>query len=263
MFADERFSNPTAHYFRFVATVSFMPWYRSWFDSPYYDVLYSNRNGAEAEAFVKRLLDFLQPHPDSIMADIPCGTGRHAQFLAAAGHEVYGYDLSEDNIREAKQLEHDKLHFAVLDMRQMFHIRFFDFVFNLFTSLGYFDTDRYDLRIIKNFSSALKANGTLVIDFFNAYYAIEHLKDNDSVRRNGFNFDISKRYDGTHIVKDIRVDKEPDQLFTERVRAYTVNDFERMLQYAGFKVRIMFGDYDLHPFDQSTSPRLIIVADKA
>lgn len=240
-----------------------MPWYRKWFDSPYYDVLYANRNGAEAEAFVTRLLDYLKPHPDSVMADIPCGTGRHAQFLAAAGHEVFGFDLSEENIREAKALEHEKLHFAVLDMRQMFHVRYFDYVFNLFTSLGYFDTDRYDLRIIKNFSSALKQNGTLVIDFFNAYYAVEHLKDNDSVQRNGYVFDISKRYDGTHIVKEIKVNKEPNETFAERVRAYTFNDFERMLQYAGFKINNTFGDYDLQSFEQNTSPRLIIVAQKS
>ena len=239
-----------------------MPWYKNWFDSPYYDALYSHRDGVEAEAFVNRLLDYLKPAPGSLMADIPCGTGRHAQFMAAAGHEVFGYDLSEQNIEEAGKLKHDRLHFAVLDMRQMFHVRYFDFIFNLFTSLGYFEYDRYDLRIIKNFHSALKNGGTLVIDFFNAYYAIEHLKDNDSVTRGGYNFEIAKDYNGTHIVKTIRVDAEPEKVFTEKVRAYTSNDFERMLQYAGFTVRSQFGDYDLHPFDQQTSPRLIIVADK-
>jgi len=239
-----------------------MPWYKNWFDSPYYDALYSHRDGAEAEAFVNRLLEYLKPPPTSLMADIPCGTGRHAQYLAAAGYEVFGYDLSEDNIRDAKKYEHERLHFAVLDMRQMFHIRYFDYVFNLFTSLGYFDTDRYDLRIIKNFSSALKDKGTLVIDFFNAYHTIEHLKERYDVQLNGYAFDIRKQYNGTHIVKEIKVDAEPDKVFMEKVRAYTVNDFERMLQYAGFTIRTMFGDYDLHPFDQQTSPRLIIVADK-
>ena len=39
------------------------PWFREWFDSPYYSDLYFNRNNEEAAAFIDRLIDFLKPKP--------------------------------------------------------------------------------------------------------------------------------------------------------------------------------------------------------
>lgn len=239
-----------------------MAWYRNWFNTPYYDALYSHRDGKEAKAFIHLILDYLRPPGGSIIADVPCGSGRHAQFLAEAGFEVYGYDLSKKNIELAKTLEAENLHFAVMDMRQMFHIRYFDYIFNLFTSLGYFDVDRYDQRILKNFNKALKPNGTLVIDFFNVHYALAHLKENEDISRGGFHFNITKNYNGTHIIKEIEVNAEPGTKYIERVRAYSVSDFQSMLMKAGFHIRTMWGDYDLHEFDEHSSPRLILIADK-
>lgn len=239
-----------------------MAWYRNWFNTPYYDALYSHRDGTEAKEFINRILEHLHPDHNSIMADVPCGSGRHAQFLAEAGYEVYGYDLSKKNIENALRLSTDQLHFAVLDMRQMFHVRFFDYVFNLFTSLGYFDTDRYDQRILQNFHAALVDDGTLVIDFFNTYYALAHLKESESITRGGYHFDITKNFNGTHIIKEIIVDAEPADTYIEKVRAYTVEDFDRMISKAGFHISDRFGDYDLHPFDEQQSPRLILIADK-
>jgi steroid delta-isomerase-like uncharacterized protein len=49
-------------------------------------------------------------------------------------------DLSEASIRTAKSFEHDGLRFACHDMRRRFGTGAFDYVFNLFTSFGYFET---------------------------------------------------------------------------------------------------------------------------
>ena len=35
-------------------------WYTSWFDSPYYHILYKDRDYDEAESFMKRLSNFLK-----------------------------------------------------------------------------------------------------------------------------------------------------------------------------------------------------------
>ena len=36
-------------------------WFKDWFNSPYYHVLYSNRDEKEAAMFIDKLLAYLQP----------------------------------------------------------------------------------------------------------------------------------------------------------------------------------------------------------
>ena len=59
-------------------------------------------------------------------------------------------------------------------MRDLFYINYFDFAFNLFTSLGYFATDRENADALRTFSNALKKGGKLVVDFLNTEKAIEN-----------------------------------------------------------------------------------------
>ena len=76
-------------------------WYESWFESPHCHALYSHRDEHEAAAFVDRLLGRLVLKPGSTVADLGCGTGRHARRLAAHGKRVLGIDLSETFIQAA------------------------------------------------------------------------------------------------------------------------------------------------------------------
>jgi hypothetical protein len=50
-----------------------MEWFKNWFDSPYYHLLYSNRDAIEAQKFIDQLLDFLQPSANARMLDLACG----------------------------------------------------------------------------------------------------------------------------------------------------------------------------------------------
>lgn len=36
-------------------------WYRNWFDSPYYDILYKDRDQEEADMFIYNLVKHLSP----------------------------------------------------------------------------------------------------------------------------------------------------------------------------------------------------------
>jgi len=36
-------------------------WYKDWFNSPHYHLLYNNRDDNEAQAFLERLVAHLQP----------------------------------------------------------------------------------------------------------------------------------------------------------------------------------------------------------
>ena len=105
-------------------------WFENWFGSPYYKILYQNRDELEAQAFVEKLLDYLQPLPGSYMLDIACGEGRFAIQLAEHGYDVTGIDLSHNSIEKAKAHEDEHMRFFVHDMRFPFYINYFDYAFN-------------------------------------------------------------------------------------------------------------------------------------
>ena len=50
-----------------------MTWFKNWFDSPYYHILYKNRNEKEAKSFIDNLINYLQIPNKSKVLDIACG----------------------------------------------------------------------------------------------------------------------------------------------------------------------------------------------
>ena len=241
------------------------PWFKDWFNSPYYHLLYFNRDESEAAAFINKLIEFLQPPPGSSMLDVACGRGRHSMQLSGKGFDVTGIDLSFDSIREALKHENDKLHFYQHDMRQPFWINYFDYAFNFFTSFGYFKTQREHDNAIRTIAQALKLNGIFVLDYLNVHCAEAGLVHQSEKEIEDVNFVITKWFDETHFYKKIVVEddklEEPLQ-YTEKVAKFTIGDFTDMFSYQGMQVKEVFGDYQFNAYDIKKSPRLVIIAEK-
>ncbi|RZL11372.1 MAG: class I SAM-dependent methyltransferase, partial [Pedobacter sp.] len=197
-------------------------WFKSWFNSPYYHILYSGRNDEEAEFFMRNLIGYLKPGSGAKLLDIACGKGRHAIFLRKMGFDVTGIDLSEQSINAAKKFEDEKLHFFVHDMRKLLYINYFDISFNLFTSFGYFETEKDNLNTLKAFAKGINHDGTLVIDYFNAYKVIRELKSSEIKEVKGIEFNISKSLLKGKIIKNIDFqDNGIGYSFSEKVSAFT------------------------------------------
>lgn len=240
-----------------------MPWFKSWFNSPYYHILYQHRDEQEAELFLDNLIRYFDPAPASRILDLACGKGRHSVYLNEKGFEVTGIDLSAESIQYCLQFENDRLSFFEHDMRRLFRVNDFDYVFNLFTSFGYFEKDSENFSALKNASLALKKNGILVIDFLNSEYVKKNLVAENIVDADGIKFHIKKSIASNFLIKEISFkDEGTDYNFTEKVAALTLEDFERYLVPCGMKIIKIFGDYDLNDFDISTSQRLVLVAQK-
>ncbi len=239
-------------------------WFETWFGSPYYKILYKHRDEPEAQAFIEKLLQHLQPPDGCKMLDIACGDGRYARQLAEHGFDVTGIDLSLHHIEIAKEHEADNLHFFVHDMRMPAYINYFDYAFNFFTSFGYFAHDRDHLLAAKSFARALKKGGTLVIDYMNAVNVTRNLVPQDTITRGSYTFHINRHVERKHFIKDIRftdADNKPRH-FTESVAAFELADFEKIFNTAGLSLTATFGDYKLQAFDANTSPRLIMAFKK-
>ncbi len=239
-------------------------WFENWFDSRFYPLLYDNRDVEEANVFINNLMRHLQPAAGSKIVDIACGEGRFAMQLENLGHEVIGIDLSEQRIEKAKELEGERLHFYVHDMRFPFYINYFEYAFNFFTSFGYFDTARDNHMAAHAFAVALKKGGTLVVDYFNEQYVEDRLVPAETIEKGGVVFEIRRYVEKGKIVKEILVTDEEgvEHHYQERVSAFKLKDFVTLFQAEGLALQEHFGDYHLSPFDEVTSPRLIMVFKK-
>ncbi|MEY4485704.1 MAG: hypothetical protein RL440_235 [Bacteroidota bacterium] len=244
-------------------------WFATWFDSPYYHLLYQHRDDNEAKLFLDHLVQKLALPNTARVLDLACGKGRHSLTLAQMGFEVVGADLAPNSIsaaqEQAEKLGVKNVEFCVHDMRQAMETSPFDAVFNLFTSFGYFDTLAENQAVCKALSTMLTPNGLLVIDFLNATKVCANLNPAETIAREGVVFEIKRWHNDTHIYKQIEVLAAPDKtqigIFTERVQALAKSDFEALLA-ADFDIIETFGSYHLTPFDQHTSERLILIAKK-
>jgi len=238
-------------------------WFKTWFDTSYYHILYQNRDFEEAERFITNLLDYLKLPGSANCLDLACGKGRHAVYLNKKGLKVTGLDLSENSISEAKPFENETLAFDVHDMRTVYKENTYDVVFNLFTSFGYFDNYEDNLKMLNSVNAMLVPKGLVVIDFMNADFVLNNLVGEELTVIDDIEFHITREYDGSHIYKNINfTDQGEDFSFQEKVQAIKKEEFEMLLEKTGFEVLDVFGDFSLNPFSKETSDRLIIIAKK-
>ena len=240
-------------------TKSSKQWYASWFDTPYYHILYKDRDYSEAQEFMDNLTNYLNIPEGGKILDLACGKGRHSVYLNKLGYKITGLDLSEQSISYAKQFENETLKFNVHDMSKPYPDTF-DAVFNLFTSFGYFEDENCNLETIKSIKAELNEFGFGVIDFMNVNYIIENLVDENVKTVEGIDFYQKRSVVDGYIVKDIRFEADGESYeFQERVRAFTLEDFKALFEKAGVYLLDVFGDYKLRPYHSKTSERLIMI----
>ena len=240
-----------------------MNWFANWFDSPYYHLLYKNRDDKEAQSFIDNLICRLKIPKKSMILDIACGKGRHSIYFNKRGMKVEGIDLSHNSINIAKKEENTTLNFSVYDMRKVFKKDTFDIIVNLFTSFGYFKKNKDEQTAITAMALSLKQEGTLIIDFMNTKKVIKNLVESERKEVDGINFNIKRSIRNNYIIKDIIFsDNGNNYQFQEKVKALTLDDFSKLISHAGLKIIDIFGDYRLKDFNALTSERLIIICKK-
>ena len=238
-------------------------WFENWFDSPYYHILYKQRDFCEAELFIDNLINYLKPKPGARFLDIGCGKGRHSIYLNKKGYNVVGIDLSPESISFASTFVNHNLQFYVEDMRNFECSDKFDYVLNLFTSFGYFENDNNNYAALNCVYNSLLPNGIFVLDFMNAQKEIAELIENETKTIDGIEFKISRFFENNFIIKQIKFsDQGKEHNFQERVKALTINDFRNYFDANGLKIVNLLGNYNLEEFNPETSKRLIIIAQK-
>ena len=244
-------------------------WFESWFDSPYYHILYKHRSDSEAEAFIDQVYQHFEIDDQKTILDLACGKGRHSLYMAQKGNSVVGADLAPNSIAEAKKtaLEgnlNDKASFSVEDMRNFQLQRKFDYIFNLFTSFGYFDDKDDNQKVIQSIADHQDAGGIFILDYLNSQLVRSTGEVKETKLIEDIEFHTHKYVDDQNVYKDIKINdrmKNQQLEFRERVQLFEKDEIQNMLTASGYEIQNYFGDYKLNPYT-SLNPRCILVAKK-
>ena len=238
-------------------------WFIDWFNSKYYHILYKSRNKNEANDFIKNIISNLSLNSNETVLDLGCGNGRHSISLSEHFKLVDGIDISSENITLAKKNKIENLKFFISDMRNFDTKTKYGYIFNLFTSFGYFKKNEDNINVLKNCNNHLKKDGLLFIDFLNSEkikITINGLKE--TINFDGIEFNIHKKIVDNYVVKTIEiVDGDLTFKFQEKVQLFKIEDFKEMLGISGFELLSSFGDYQMNPYDLNSN-RLILCAKK-
>ena len=134
-------------------------------------------------------------------------------------------------------------------------------IFNLFTSFGYFENESDNQKTLISIKESLSDYGFAVIDFMNVNNVIANLIANEIKVVDGIEFNITRFVsEDNFIIKEIKfVDNGENFYFTEKVKAFTLSDFETMMTAAEINLLDTFGDYKLKKFHKKDSERLIMI----
>jgi len=249
-------------------------WAGEWFDSDEFwttfgPVLFNTQRLTAAPAEVDGFIRLCDLSPGARVLDLCCGPGRHTLELARRGFKVTGVDRTATYLRHLSELARNeglRVEVARRDMRDFRRPGSYDAVLNYFTSFGYFEDPRDDVRVLENIHDSLVPGGQVLLDVLGkevlARGYVERwwkwlepdlllLEEREVVR------------DWTWIRTHWTLLREGKrQSYTMSNRLYSASELVALLKGVGFASVRIYGDLDESPYDKDAW-RLIAVAEKA
>jgi len=233
----------------------------------YYDVLAGGRKRLEREGPL--LLECLEQAPGRRVADLACGTGLHALFMAEAGAHVTALDSSPDMIAYAREhRSHPSITHGVGDMRTLGGGPW-DLVLCLGNSLSLLFSEEDLAKVFQGVADALAPGGLFLAQILN-YEAPSAKGPRHRVERHRVGEEDvvavkSLVPDGErtllsivfHVTHEGRVQSVTD---TAVLRHWMLTDLREAAQSAGLRVDAEYGAFDGTPFEPCRSPDLIVIA---
>lgn len=112
------------------------------------------------------------------LLDVGCGTGRHSIELAKRGYQVTGIDLSENQLKRAREKATEagvRIDFIQADARHFTFNQKFDAVIMICEGgFSLMETDAMNFEILKHCQMALKKGGKLIFTTLNALFPLYH-----------------------------------------------------------------------------------------
>ncbi len=233
-------------------------WFKDWFASEFYLKVYKHRNNLEAESFLQFIINDLKIGKYSKILDAACGAGRHLAFLQKKGFNAFGFDLSLPLLKVAKN-EIVNNYIINMDIRYTAFKQQFDFIFNLFTSFGYFETDKENFKFFADVKNHLKNNGVIVFDYFNSQFLIKNLVLNNSKYVDNIKITETRNISGGRVNKIITLNNGlEEKSYVESVKLYSYFQLMENFEKLGYRIINQYGNYNGENFNIEKSERLIL-----
>ena len=225
-------------------------WYEELFEN--YGEKYDN------EVYTKGTIgecDFIEQeighNKEKKILDVGCGTGRHSIELAKRGYNVTGIDLSESQLKRAKEKASGQnltVNFLKLDARNLRSKEEFDLVIMLCEGgFSLMETDEMNFKILENAANALKPKGKFIFTTLNGLFPLFHsVKDFfDSHTKDGNEKNSEITFDLMTFRETSMLDFEDDSGIKKQLkcneRYYLPPEITWMLKSLNFKTINIFG----------------------
>lgn len=241
-------------------------------DDPYRDIaerydLMKIRNPAR-EAFFKTL--FTENHVRTVL-DCACGTGQDLLMFHSFNCQVFGSDISDAMLLEAKKKllkNRAKVRLEKSDFRNL-HESFntkFDAVVCLSNSINELLDDPDVIKALKSMKAVLETDGILVVDqgqtdasMKNPPRFVPMVNNRDFSRI--FVMEYLDNIMDVNILDFIHTEKETNFRQNRfRIRIRLQDDWSALFKKAGFERVTFYGGWKFEEYDKKASKRLIAVA---
>ena len=225
-------------------------WYESLFEN--YAQVYDNENftkGTIGECdFIEKELKF---DKSLKILDVGCGTGRHAIELSKRGYNITGIDLSESQLKRAKEkakAENLFIDFQCQDARKLPFNSEFDVAIMLCEGgFPLMETDEMNYEILKNVTKSLKPQAKFIFTTLNGLFPLYHSVEefcasmtgegNATYRNNSFDLMTFRDHNITEVDDD-----SGNKLTLEcNERYYVPSEITWLLKSLGYKIIDIFG----------------------
>ncbi len=251
-------------------------WFRRFFGEEY--LLFDEHpDTAQEVAFISEALRLT---PRMRLLDLCCGYGRHGVPLARQGFHVVGLDLSPVLLKEARRRQKadgrgqkkatgkggrgeggSRLHLVRGDVRHLPFAGGFDAAISMFTSLGYFDDEAENFRVLKGIAGVLKPGGSILIETVNRDAIVRHFRPVQVFRPTGMTVIEERQFDlvsGRSRV-DVTVIRDGQETrLHHSIRVYAFTELEMLLMANGLNVEGVWGDFQGGEFSWNTASMIVL-----
>jgi ubiquinone/menaquinone biosynthesis C-methylase UbiE len=248
-------------------------WTECFFPDEYQCIFGYRHNDVKVEAEgLRKILKNMGVKNDAKMLDLACGDGRMAIEISKS-HEQYniiGLDICDSllNIARVSTGTSSSIQWTQADMRNISYNDEFDVIFCLDSSFGYFD-DNENMKILESVFRALKSQGIFILEIENKRYWEKH---------HNLNYSYNSSIDSQ--IKLYRSDsygQQENSLITQFVirnengakfkpamvtKLYSSDDLKAIFQRLGFIDFKLYRNYNLDPYLNEQSRRIILAVRK-
>jgi 2-polyprenyl-3-methyl-5-hydroxy-6-metoxy-1,4-benzoquinol methylase len=225
-------------------------WYESLFEN--YAQKYDRENftqGTVGECdFIEKEIQF---DKSLRILDVGCGTGRHAIELTRRGYQVTGVDLSEAQLKRAKEkakADNLVIDFQRHDARNLPFGGEFEVAIMLCEGgFSLMETDEMNFDILKSVTKALKPNGKLIFTTLNGLFPLYHNVDefHESTREEGNSICKNSTFDLMNFrdynIVEFEDDSGKKKTLECNERYYVPSEITWLLKSLGYRIIDIFG----------------------